>query len=308
MTANHLNRAAHPSTDLAIEPINDQEFGLFQKLIHGKAGIYLAPAKKALLEARLARRLRELGLDSFAEYYRHVVDERDGAELTELLDRISTHETHFFREPRQFEFMEQRVFPDWTAQASAGSRSRLIRVWSAGCSTGEEPYSAAMMLLEYFPASAGWEIEILATDLSTRAIGFARAAVWPIAKAEEIPSKYLKRCMLKGVGAQEGKMKVAPEIRAIVRLERFNLNDEAYPVLGHFDLILCRNVLIYFDSPSRLRVIHQLLDHLAPAGYLFVGHAESLNGVTDRVRYVMPTIYVHAGNRLALASSGEARE
>ena len=280
-------------------PVTDKEFGLFQKLIYEKAGIYLAAPKRALVDSRLAKRIRELGLDSFAAYYHHVVEDRDGAELIQLLDRISTNETHFFREPRQFEFLETRIIADWTAQAAAGIRLRRICAWSAGCSTGEEPYSLAMVLRDHFPPSAGWEIEILATDLSTRVLDRAGAAIWPIAKAEEIPPKYLKRFMLKGIGAQAGKMKMTPEIRSTVRFERVNLNDDDYPVSGSFDLILCRNVLIYFDGPSRLRVIHRLLHHLASSGYLFVGHAESLNGVTDRVSPVMPTVYVHAENQHA---------
>ena len=282
-----------------MRPVTDKEFGLFQKLIYEKAGIYLAAPKRALVDSRLAKRIRELGLDSFAAYYHHVVDDRDGAELIQLLDRISTTETHFFREPRQFEFLETQIIADWTAQAAAGMRLRRIIAWSAGCSTGEEPYSLAMVLRDHFPPSAGWEIEILATDLSTRVLDCARAAIWPIAKADEIPAKYLKRFMLKGIGAQAGKMKTAPEIRSMVRFERLNLNDDVYPVSGSFDLILCRNVLIYFDNPSRLRVIHRLLNHLAPAGYFLIGHAESLNGVTDRVRSVMPTVYAHAGNQPA---------
>ncbi len=282
-----------------MQPVTDKEFGLFQKLIYEKAGIYLAAPKRALVDSRLTKRIRELGLDSFAAYYHHVVEDRDGAELIQLLDRISTNETHFFREPRQFEFLGNRIVADWTAEAAAGMRSRRIFVWSAGCSTGEEPYSLAMVLQDHFPPSAGWEIEILATDLSNRALDCARAAIWPIAKAEEIPQQYLQRFMLKGIGAQAGKMKMTPEIRSMVRFERLNLNDDVYPVSGSFDLILCRNVLIYFDNPSRMRVIHRLLNHLAPSGYLFVGHAESLNGITDRVRPVMPTVYAHAGNQHA---------
>jgi chemotaxis protein methyltransferase CheR len=285
------------SAEFTVRPITDHDFSRFQKLICGSAGIYLCPAKKGLLEARLTRRLRELGLNSFAAYYQYVVEDTDGEELITLLDRVSTNETHFFREPRQFEFLERQVFPDWAAKDTARLKSRRIRVWSAGCSTGEEPYSLAMILVEQFPASAGWAIEILATDLSTRALDFARRAIWPIARAEEIPSKYLTRFMLKGIGAQEGKMKAGSEIRSIVRFERLNLNDEVYSVSGLFDLIFCRNVLIYFDAQPRDRVIHRLLNHLATSGYLIVGHAESLIGITDRVRHVMPTVYAHAGKR-----------
>ena len=301
MNTKQKNTPLPAAMDRAVGPVTDKEFSLFQKLIYEKAGIYLAEPKRALIDSRLAKRIRELGLDSFAAYYHHVVDDRDGTELIELLDRISTNETRFLREPRQFEFLETRIIPEWTAKAAAGMRMRRILAWSAGCSTGEEPYSLAMVLRDQFAPSAGWDIEILATDLSSRALERARAAIWPIAKAEEIPARYLKRFMLKGIGAQSGKMKPAPEIRAMVRFERVNLNDDVYPVSGRFDLILCRNVLIYFDGPSRLRVIHRLLNHLAPGGYFLVGHAESLNGVTDRVRPVMPTVYANAEDQHSLS-------
>ena len=278
----------------SMKVISDREFSQYRKLIYSKAGIFLAPAKKALLEARLSRRLRELGMESFAAYYKYVTEDLGGEELTHLLDRISTNETHFFREPRQFEFLEKQVFPQWTTQAKDGLRSHQIRVWSAGCSTGEEPYSLAMTLLDHFPPGHGWDIEITATDLSCRAIGIAQKAIWPIAKVNEIPQKYLKQFMLQGVGGQQGYMKAGPEIRSIVTNYRLNLNDEHYCVTPPFDLIFCRNVMIYFDVESRARIVHRLVNFLAPEGYLFVGHAESLSGVSDRIRHVAPTVYVLA--------------
>jgi chemotaxis protein methyltransferase CheR len=275
--------------------IGDQEFALFQKLIEDRAGIFLAPVKKALLEARLSKRINELGLASFSAYYEHVLQDRGGHELVIMLDRITTNETQFFREARQFEFLSQLVVHDWSAQADAGFRQRQIRVWSAGCATGEEPYSLAMILWQHCPPSAGWEIEILATDISTRALDRARQGIWPIEKAKDIPPEYLKRFMLKGRGKQEGKMKAGAEIRSMIRFERLNLNDEVYPLTSLFDLILCRNVLIYFDAARRGRVIDRLVERLSPAGFFFVGHAERLNGLTNKVVSLLPTIYVRVG-------------
>ena len=280
-----------PALDRAIRPVSDREFTLFQKLIYREAGIHLVPAKKALLEARLTRRLRELGLSSFEAYYRYIVQADHNDELIVLLDRITTNETHFFREPKQFEFLENEVFPAWKERNRSAGGGRHIRVWSAACSSGEEPYSLAMKFWDHFPPGSGWDFEILATDLSTRALGTGAAGVWPIAKASEIPQDYLKKFMLKGTGEQSGHMKAGAELRSVVRFERLNLNDDEYPVPGNLDLIFCRNVLIYFDTGSRARVIQRLVDRLAPNGFLFVGHAESLTGVTDRVRYVVPTIY-----------------
>ncbi|MFQ5882241.1 MAG: CheR family methyltransferase [Candidatus Methylomirabilales bacterium] len=296
MTRSDQDRAVSLPVDTAVRPITDTEFVLFQSLIHREAGIYLTQAKRALLAGRLVRRLRELGLNSFGAYYRRVVEGGD-EERVRMLDCVCTNETQFLREPRHFEFLEQHVFPEWTARAASGLRPRRIRVWSAACSTGEEPYSLAMTLWEYFPPSAGWEIEILATDLSTRALEQARVAVWPLEKAKEIPPRYLKSFMLRGTGAHEGKMKAGPEIRSIIRLYRLNLNDDIYPLTGLFDLIFCRNVLIYFSAESKVHVVHRLLNHLAPTGYLFLGHAESLNNLTDRVRSVIPTVYVPAGSK-----------
>ena len=282
---------AKATFDQVIRPVSDHEFALFQKLIYSKAGIHLAPAKKTLLEARLTRRLRELGLDSFAAYYQKVLAVDDSEELIILLNRIATNETHFFREPKQFEFLGNHIIPAWQSQGHGATGTRSIRVWSAACSTGEEPYSIAMMLWECFAPGSGWDFQILATDLSTRVLAAAGAAVWPIAKASEIPDEYLKKYMLKGIGEQNGKMKAGAELRSTIRFERLNLNEEHYPIDGNFDLIFCRNVLIYFDAQSRAGAITRLIDHLAPSGYLFVGHAESLHSVTDRVRFVLPTIY-----------------
>ncbi|MFZ5723459.1 MAG: CheR family methyltransferase [Pseudomonadota bacterium] len=279
------------SPPVAFAPISDKEFAQFQKLIYDEAGIFLAPAKKALLTGRLGRRLRELGFARYEEYFHHVIADRSGGEMILLLDAIATNETQFFREPRQFDYLEQVVYPDWEQAAAAGRRQRSIRIWSAACSTGEEPYSLAMSLLARFSADAGWDLDILATDISTRVLERARAGIWPIARAGQIPETLLKRYMLRGTGAHEGQMKAGAAVRVPLRFERINLNDASYPVAGRLDAIFCRNVLIYFDRDSRARVIARLLDLLAPGGYLFLGHAESLNGLSDRVRTVAPAVY-----------------
>lgn len=284
--------ASVPLLNPGLPAITDAEFGLFQTLIEREAGIHLGPAKRALLVGRLMRRLREVGARSFGEYYRRVEDGGE-AELTRLLDLITTNETQFFREPRHFEFLAARVLPAWREGAAAGIREKRVRVWSAACSTGEEPYSLAMLLLDELPPAAGWHVEVLATDLSTRVLARARAALWPIERAAYIPPPYLKTYMLRGTGPEQGKMKAGPALRAAVTFDRVNLHDDVYRVAGPFDLIFCRNVLIYFTAEGRAYVVERLLDRLAGDGYLFLGHAESLNGVTDRARSVEPTVYAH---------------
>ena len=267
--------------------VSDRDFLRFQALIHREAGIWLAPVKKALLVGRLAKRLRELGLTSYGAYYERVVE--DEAERIRMLDAICTNETHFFREPRHFEFLVDKVFPAWRADAAEGRRAHRIRVWSAACSTGEEPYTIAMELLHAFPT--GWELEVLASDLSTKVLDRAAAGIWPIEKAKEIPDGHRKAFMLRGFGAQEGLMKAGPELREIVRFARVNLVGDAWPGGPPFDLVFCRNVLIYFERQSKTAVVERLLERLDPRGYLFLGHAESLGGFTARARPVLPTVY-----------------
>ena len=282
-------------TPVGIRPLRDREFTAFQELIYQEAGIYLSKVKQALLVGRLSRRVRELGLDSFAAYYERVVDPRYPEERVELINCICTHETHFFREPRQFEYLENVALPKWRAQAEAGGRAKRVRAWSAGCSSGEEPFSIAMSLLAACPPKAGWTVEVVATDVSTRVLERARAATWPLDRSKHIPDAYLKRFMLRGHGEHEKKMKAGPELRDAVRFEHLNLNDGSYQLAGAFDLVFCRNVLIYFDANSKERVIRNLLDRLSPDGLLFLGHAETLSGFQPEQggapRAVMPTIY-----------------
>ncbi|MGB8932431.1 MAG: protein-glutamate O-methyltransferase CheR [Anaeromyxobacteraceae bacterium] len=279
--------AAAAEAHRALTHISDADFAKYQALVNREAGIWLAPVKKALLVGRLARRLRELAIHTYADYYERVME--DPAERTKMVDAICTNETHFFREPRHWEFLAETIYPAWQAQADAGKRERKVRVWSAACSSGEEPYSLAMSLLTAFPA--GWSLEVLATDLSTKILDRARAATWPIAKAAEIPEAYLKAFMLKGFGDYAGTMRAGPEIRSLIRFERFNLNGDEWPPAHSFDLVFCRNVLIYFDRATKERVVSRLLDRLSPTGNLFLGHAESLGGFTDRVHSLIPTVY-----------------
>lgn len=275
--------------DGTIRPLSNSNFAAYQALIHREAGIFLSDAKRALLVGRLSRRLRELGMRSFGEYLERVGEDEN--ERIRMIDAISTNETRFFREPRQFEFLERCVIPGWIARAQAGCRPYRVRVWSAACSTGEEPYSLAMLLLHHLPASAGWQVEILATDISTRVLERARAAVWPLAKSAEIPAEHLRRFMLRGFGPQEGRIKAGPELRDVVRFDRLNLNEETYPVQGPLDLVFCRNVLIYFRPETKTRVLARLGARLAADGYLFLGHAESVMGLDTRLGSVGPNVY-----------------
>ncbi len=269
--------------------LDDRTFERFQELIYREAGISLGPSKKALVVARLSKRLRALGLATFRDYIDLAKAQPD--ECVHLFDLITTNETRFFREPPQFDFLESHVFPDWEAQAHSGIRAHHVRSWSAGCSSGEEPYSLAMALLARLPPAAGWTHEIVATDLSTRALERAQRGVYPLERASEIPMRHRKAFMLRGTRAKRGLMKIGPELRRIVAFARLNLHADQLAHLGAFDLILCRNVLIYFDGGSKARAFDRLLERLSPEGYLLLGHAESPAGQTDRLRGVGPMAY-----------------
>jgi chemotaxis protein methyltransferase CheR len=272
---------------------SDSEFALFATLIEREAGIHLSTAKKALLSCRLAARLRELRLASFGSYYRFVVNDEQGGgcELVRLLDAVATNETHFFREPHHFELIASSLAPRWRSEAQAGRRDRRVRVWSAGCSTGEEPYTLAIQLRACLPESEGWHIEIFASDLSTKALARAEAAVYPAERLREVPHAQRRRAFLRGTGPQAGRIKVVPELRQLVRFERLNLSAPSYPMPTGLDLVLCRNVLIYFRPELRRRVVEQLCTHLAPGGHLFLGHAESLHSAGLPLRTRVPTVY-----------------
>jgi chemotaxis protein methyltransferase CheR len=292
-------RPARPVMDaMSAWEISDQLFGKFRDLIYREAGIALTDGKKSLLISRLSGRLRELGLGTFDDYYRLVENPASLDERGRLLDRICTNETHFFRDPRQFQFLNDHAFP--FMEAEAGRRgSRRVRAWSAACSTGEEPYSLAMAMRHRFPSSAGWQVEVQATDLSNKVLAIARAGMWSMDKSTDIPLNYRKEFMLRGTGSQAGKMKAGPEIRDVVSFARLNLNDPVYPVNGVFDLIFCRNVLIYFDHQSKAKVVDRLMSHLAPGGYLFLGYAETTATITDRLESVGPNVYARVSDASA---------
>lgn len=273
----------------------DAEYGAFVAMIHDVAGISLNDSKRALVARRLTNRLRDLGIESLGKYTAYVRADASGKEMVTLLDLIATNETHFFRERPHWEFLEHRVFPRWLADAQAGRRPKAIRAWSAACSTGQEPYSLAMQLLSFFPPLDGWKLDIEASDISTHVLDVARRADWPVEKATEIPERYLKQYMLRGTGEHTGRMRATTMLRDAVRFSRVNLNEPSYNVSGSFDLVFCRNVLIYFSPEGRAAVIERLTDRLVPGGMLFVGHAESLHAHRVRLRAVLPTVYTRAG-------------
>jgi len=254
--------------------ISDKAFAALSKRFLSGSGISLTTDKKALVEARLRSRLVAMGHASFEAYCDFLERQDDGSEHQTLIDLLTTNETYFFREPRHFTRLAQ--------EASKRFAHSPMRVWSAACSSGEEPYSLAMLLLDQRPLQP-WEIH--ASDISSRALERARCGVFPLQRLEHMPAGYLERFCLRGHGRYQGRLRVNEEVRSRVQFFQHNLLGPARPS-GRFEVIFLRNVLIYFDQASKLRLLSNVLSVLAPGGLLFVGHAEPLHGLTlplDRV-------------------------
>jgi chemotaxis protein methyltransferase CheR len=265
---------------LASPPLGDAEFGKVRELLLRHAGISLGPSKKPLVSSRLTRRLAPAGCAGFTEYLQLLASPQGAQELQLAVDLLTTNETHFFREPRHFDFLR--------AQLPALVRpGRPLRVWSAACSSGEEVFSLAMVLDEVLPGQA-WEVH--GSDISARMLERARSGLYPISRMHEIPQPYLRRHCLRGTGAQADKLLIERRLRERVRFSRHNLLDAA-PANGDYDVILLRNVMIYFDAATKREVVARLLPQLRGGGYFLVSHSETLNGVSDALRLVQPAVY-----------------
>ncbi|MBI4874102.1 MAG: protein-glutamate O-methyltransferase CheR [Acidobacteria bacterium] len=260
-----------------------REFAQIRQLAYETFGLDLRAGKEALVSARLGKHMRESGCGSFDEYYRHVVEDPTGEALVTLIDALTTNHTSFFREPAHFDFLRASVLPQWKDR-------RSVAVWSAACSTGEEPYSIAMCLLGELGPFASGMVRILATDISTRVLAQAKRGIYPAERFEGLPSAQFRKFWLRGERDWAGWYRAKKELRALVEFRRLNLL-ESLSQAGVFPLIFCRNVMIYFDKPTQQQVVQRLGECLEPGGYLFIGHAESLNGIRHGLEYVRPAVY-----------------
>jgi chemotaxis protein methyltransferase CheR len=271
--------------------INDSEFHAFRRLILEQAGITLNDSKKQLVASRLARRLRALGLRTYREYFEQVTQgDPDGSEMREMLNCITTNKTDFFREQHHFDFLKSKVFPEIQERSKRGG-PRQLRIWSAGCSSGEEPYTLAMTILSGFGNLAGWHFEILATDLDTQVLARAQQGVYPTELLHPVPAELRQKYFQRGSDANAGMARVKSELRDLVTFRRFNLIEKPWRIKGPFDLIFCRNVLIYFDRETVRTVVESFAERLSEAGYLFLGHSESLQSQMDLFEPLRGTIY-----------------
>jgi chemotaxis protein methyltransferase CheR len=243
--------------------------------------------------SRLAKRLRLHGLEHYADYYALLTQaDPDGQERVAMINSITTNKTDFFREPHHYRFLADEVFPSYRKNPN---RERPLRLWSAAASTGEEAYSLAMTALESMPSFNELDIRILATDIDTDVLSRAESGIYSIEQAKHIPERLLHRYFLKGQGPHEGKVMAKPILRALIQFNWLNLQSEPWPMHALFDVILCRNVLIYFDKPTQLKLFQRMGAMLKKDGYLMLGHSEAIHGLNETFRAVGHSIYQYRG-------------
>ncbi len=265
--------------------LGDEEFLKFKELIYSEAGIKLSDMKKALVQARLSMRVRTLGLNSYREYYEYLMSNYD-SEKIDFINSITTNKTEFFRENKHFEYIKEIYLPELLS-----TKASNIRFWCAGCSTGEEPYSLAITLFQYFGKTKFPDIKILATDIDTNVLEFARNGIYGINQTEKIDPAILKNYFDKGKGEQDGFFKVKDFVKEKISFRRMNLLDQEYPMKKEFDIIFCRNVIIYFDKETQKELFKKYYKYLASWGRLFIGHSENIMNVTNLFSLVGNTIY-----------------
>jgi chemotaxis protein methyltransferase CheR len=277
-----------PKTD-ALQ-LADRDFEFLCRLIYEQSRIRLGPDKRTLVASRLAKRLRQLQLGDYHEYCELLRSPAGTDELRFLIDRISTNHTHFFREIKHFDFLREKILPVWRTRTQA--RPETFRVWSAACSSGEEPYSLAIHLDEHLaPADTGcWQIE--GSDISTRVLDIARQGIYATDKLGDVKPDKLHRYFQKGMGQWQGNFRIKDDLRQRVNFHHLNLLENNYPFAHPFELILCRNVMIYFDRVTQEALVSHLAARLAPGGHLMVGHSESLSGIKHSLRLIQPAVYL----------------
>ena len=271
--------------------MSHQTFCRFKEFVTIHLGIKMPDTKQTMLQSRLQKRLRILGLASYEEYYDYVFSARGmETELSHMIDAVTTNKTDFFREPKHFKYLEQFLLPDLLKKGTAGG-SGAFQFWSAGCSTGAEPYSLAMLLNEFAICNPGFRFEILATDISQRVLEEALTGIYTESMVAPIPVAMRRKYLLKSKDSQKQKVRIVPQLRKKIVFGRLNFIADDLGLRRMMDVIFCRNVMIYFDRPTQEQVVNRLCRYLNPGGHLFVGHSESLNGLNVPLVQVSPTIY-----------------
>jgi len=268
--------------------LSENDFVKISKIVYDHCGINLHDGKKELVRARLAKRLRMCNFTSFAEYMDYVLADKTGIEFSIMIDSLSTNLTGFFREPKHFEFMQNKFLPELIDRKRKLNNYK-IRGWSAGCSSGQEPYSIAMTVLDSVQSHGRWDVKILATDISTKMLDVAKTGTYDAEKLESNPD--IKKHFVQNIANKCKIFTVNQYLKDAVIFRYLNLMGD-WPIRGHLDFIFCRNVMIYFDKPTQSYLVNRFWDMLDSGGILFTGHSESLTGIEHKFSYVRPTIYL----------------
>jgi chemotaxis protein methyltransferase CheR len=269
------------------EGLSSRDYARLCHLIYREAGIHLGAGKKIMLEMRIKRRLRALDLGSYSEYCDYLFGHKGlKEEIVPLIDVVTTNKTDFFREPKHFDFLAEQALPELAAR----SGNQLL-IWSAGCSTGEEPYTLAMVLSEYAETHPGFRFRIFATDISTTVLAKAERGVYTNEVIEPVPATLKRKYFMRSRDRDSNQVRVVPELRRLVEFRRLNFMDDHYGLREKADAIFCRNVIIYFDRSTQERILNKLSHHLVPRGYMFVGHAETLHDMHLPLAPVAPALY-----------------
>lgn len=268
--------------------LSDQDFKKLSDFIYANYGIKLPLAKKIMLQSRLNARLKANNIDSYKEYTNFVLSGKGGeAEVVNMVDLVSTNKTDFYRESAHFDFMKEVVLPEHLENSSEKS----LRVWSSASSSGEEAYTIAFVINEFLEGKRKFDYQIFGTDISTRILEKARMAIYPLERVDVVPLAQKRKYLLKGKDTTNPQVRIIPEIRSKTSFQRLNLMDNNYDVPGEFDIIFCRNVLIYFDRETQEKVINKLCRHLRTGGYFFLGHSESVTGYDVPLKQLKPTMF-----------------
>lgn len=267
--------------------ISDKEFQLFRDIIFRETGIHMSDRKRNLIVARLSKRLRALNLNGFSEYYEYLNENPEaGNEIINLINRVTTNKTDFFRERHHFEFLMENVYPAYIEEAKRG-RERRLRIWSAGCSSGEEPYSIAMTISEAFQNERGWDIKILATDLDTEILSRASRGTYSSQQIIPIPMGYITKYFDRTPDGYTTNQ----NIKNMISFRKLNLMDLSFPMKKPFDIIFCRNVMIYFNDTTKADLVKKFHANLKENGYMFIGHSESLMYMKHLFKFLKHTVY-----------------
>jgi chemotaxis protein methyltransferase CheR len=275
------------------ETLSNGDFERLRKLIYDEAGIALSADKRTMMEIRIKRRLRSLDIGGFAEYCERLFTPAEGKnELVHLIDVITTNKTDFFREPVHFDYLAAKALPDLAARKGA---NRRCLVWSAGCSTGEEPYTLAMVLGEYARQTMGFRYGVLATDICTEVLAKAAMGIFRAELVRPVTRELQRKYLMRSRDPESDLVRIVPELRALVEFRRLNLMDADYGLAEPAEIVFCRNVIIYFDRPTQVRILAKLVRQLARGGYFFAGHSESLQGMDLPLVPVAPSVYRKPG-------------